>query len=89
MAAKGAIAMDILQRFIKFDEDRINLYEIVSYGLATDEDDEEYLYIETKTSEDVFQYYAEDVDFDLEDKIEELDSILLLRKLGHVDFEET
>lgn len=81
--------MDGLKRFIQFDDDRINLEEIVSYGSGSDEDDDRYLYVETKTSEDVFQYYEEDSDFDIDDKLEELDSILLYRKLGHVDFEET
>lgn len=80
--------MDGLKRFIKFDNDRINLEEIVSYGSSTDEDDDRYLYVETKTSEDVFQYYEEDSDFDIDDKLEELDELLLYRKLGHVDFEE-
>lgn len=80
--------MDGLKRFIQFDNDRINLDEIVSYGSGTDEDDDRYLYVETKTSEDVFQYYEEDADFDIDEKLEELDEILLYRKLGHVDFEE-
>ena len=80
--------MEGLKRFIQFDNDRINLSEIVSYGLATDEDDEEFLYVETKTSEDVFQYYADDADFDLEEKIAELDDLLLVRKIGNVDFQE-
>lgn len=80
--------MDGLKRFIQFDNDRINLDEIVSYGSGTDEDDDRYLYVETKTSEDVFQYYEEDSDFDIDEKLEELDEILLYRKLGHVDFEQ-
>ena len=71
--------MEDLQRFIKIGEDRINAAEIVSYGLATDEDDDNYLYVETKTSEDLFQYYEDDVDFDLEEKIAELDKIFLVR----------
>ena len=81
--------MENLQCFIKLGEDRINAAEIVSYGLATDEDDDRYLYIETKTSEDLFQYYEDDVEFDVEEKVEELDGLFLIRKLGHVDFEET
>lgn len=80
--------MGSLRRFIKIDDDRINAEEIVSYGIATDEDDGDYLYVETKTSEDLFQYYGEDVDFDLEEKIAELDEIFLVRKLGRVDFQE-
>ena len=63
--------------------------EIVSYGIGTDEDDDNYLYVETKTSEDLFEYYEDDVDFDLEEKLAELDEIFLIRKLGHVDFQET
>lgn len=78
-----------LQRFIKIDDDRINAEEIVSYGLGTDEDDDNYLYVETKTSEELFRYYEEEVDFDLEEKIAELDEMLLVRKLGSVDFQET
>ena len=79
--------MENFQRFIQIGADRINATEIVSYGIATDEDDDTYLYVETKTSEDLFQYYGEDVDFDLEEKISELDSLFLIRKLGRVDFE--
>ena len=79
--------MENFQRFIQIGADRINATEIVSYGIATDEDEDTYLYVETKTSEDLFQYYGEDVDFDLEEKISELDSLFLIRKLGHVDFE--
>lgn len=78
-----------LQRFIKIDDDRINAEEIVSYGLGTDEDDDNYLYVETKTSEELFRYYEEEVDFELEEKIAELDEMLLIRKLGSVDFQET
>lgn len=81
--------MENFQRFIKIGADRINATEIVSYGIATDEDDDTYLYVETKTSESLFQYYGEDVDFDLEEKISELDSLFLIRKLGRVDFERT
>ena len=72
--------MENLKRFIQIGNDRINLCEIVSYGIAADEDDEEFLYIETKTSEDTFQYYAEDVDFNPEEKIAELDALLLIDK---------
>ena len=79
--------MENFQRFIQIGADRINATEIVSYGIATDEDDDTYLYVETKTSEDLFQYYGEDVDFNLEEKISELDSLFLIRKLGHVNFE--
>lgn len=81
--------MENFQRFIQIGADRINATEIVSYGIATDEDDDTYLYVETKTSEDLFQYYGEDVDFNLEEKISELDSLFLIRKLGRVDFERT
>ena len=79
--------MEGLKRFIQFDDDRINLEEIVSYGSGTDEDDERYLYVETKTSEDVFQYYEEDSDFDIDEKLEELDELLLIRKPEGVDAE--
>lgn len=81
--------MEGLQKFIKIGDDRINAAEIVSYGIGTDEDEDNYLYVETKTSEDLFEYYEDDVDFDLEEKIAELDEIFLIRKLGHVDFQET
>lgn len=76
------------RRFIKISDDRINVEEIVSYGIRTDEDDDNYLYVETKTSEDLFYYYEDDVDFELEDKLKELDDMFLIRRLGHVDFEE-
>ncbi len=80
--------MENFKRFIKIGDDRLNTEEIVSYGISLDEDDDRYLYIETKTSEDVFQYYEEDVDFDLEEKLQELDNLLLIRPLGHVDFDK-
>ena len=72
--------MENFKRFIKIGDDRLNAEEIVSYGISLDEDDDRYLYIETKTSEDVFQYYEEDVDFDLEEKLQELDDLLLIGK---------
>lgn len=78
--------MENLQRFIKFDDERINAAEIVSYGIAIDEDDDRYLYVETKTSEDFFRYYEGEVSFDLEEKLGEMDGLLLIRTLGHVDF---
>ena len=65
-------------RFIKLGDERINIEEIVSYGLAVDEDDERYLYINTRTDEDFYQYYEEDVDFDLDKKINELDDLFLI-----------
>lgn len=76
------------RRFIKIGDDRINAEEIVSYGIRTDEDDDNYLFVETKTSEDLFYYYEDDVDFELEDKLKELDDMFLIRRIGHVDFEE-
>lgn len=76
--------MEDFRRFIKLGDDRHNVEEIVSYGLAEDEDGDSYLYIET--SDDSYQYYEDDVDFDLEDKLSELDGLLLIRTLGHVDF---
>lgn len=80
--------MERFRRFIKIDADRINVDEIVSYGIGTDEDDETYLYVETKTSEDLFQYYEEDVDFDLEEKIGELDALFLIRQPEYVNFKK-
>ena len=65
-------------RFIKLGDERINVEEIVSYGLAVDEDDDRYLYISTKTDEDLYQYYDEDVEFDLDKKIKELDDLFLI-----------
>lgn len=79
--------MNNLQRFIKIGEERINVEEIASYGIAFDEDEDRYLYVSTKTSEDIFQYYEDDVEFDLDEKIAEMDDLFLIRKLGHVDFE--
>ena len=73
--------METLRRFIKIDAERINVDEIVSYGLAIDEDDETYLYVGIKTSDDVFEYYADDVDFELEEKLAELDDLFLINKL--------
>lgn len=73
--------MKDLPRFIKIDKERINVDEIVSYGLAIDEDDETYLYVGIKTSDDVFEYYADDVDFELEEKLAELDDLFLINKL--------
>ena len=78
--------MKELPRFIKLEDDRINVDEIVSYGLAEDEDEDTYLYVNTSDGND-FSYYDEDVEFDLEEKVAELDDLLLYRKLGHVDFE--
>lgn len=73
--------MNDLPRFIKIGEERINVEEITGYGLAFDEDDDRYLYISTKDSDDVFQYYDDDVDFDLDEKIAELDELFLIKKL--------
>ncbi|MBE8951766.1 MAG: hypothetical protein SR1Q7_01310 [Quinella sp. 1Q7] len=70
--------MKDLPRFIKIGDDRINADEIVSYGFAVDEDDDTYLYVETRTSEDIFQYYAENVDFNLENKLAELDALFVI-----------
>lgn len=80
-------------RFIKLGDDRINVDEIVSYGIRYDigeeyfnedgtpaEDDEEsrYLYVETKTSEFVFEYWEGDIDFDIDAKLVELDAMFLV-----------
>ncbi len=71
--------MGDFRRFIKIGEDRINVEEIVSYGLAVDEDEDRYIYLETKTSEDIFRYYEEDADFELEEKLSELDDLFLIK----------
>ena len=76
--------MKDLPRFIKLGNERINIDEIVSYGIAIgwDEDEEEeyrYIYVETKTSDELFEYVEgeDDVDFDLDDKLAELDALFL------------
>jgi len=71
--------MNNLQRFIKIGDERVNAEEIVSYGVAVDEDDDRYLYITVKTSEDVFQYYEEDEDFEIDEKLDELDKLFLIQ----------
>lgn len=78
--------MENFQRFVRLGDDRINVNEIISYGLKTDEDDDTYLYIDTKSDENVFAYYEDDLDVELEEKLGELDGLLLIRTLGHVDF---
>ena len=70
--------MNDLRRFVKVGDYRINAEEIVSYGIAIDEDDERYLFVETKTSDDYFTYYEGDVDFDLDAQLEELDRLFLM-----------
>ena len=71
--------MKDLPQFVKIAEDRINAEEIVSYGVAIDEDDDRYLYIETRTSEELAQYYSDDVEFDLDEKLAELDNLFLVK----------
>ena len=71
-------------QFIKLGEERINVEEIVSYGFAVDEDEERYLYITIKTCEDAFEYYEDDVDFDLDEKVAELDDMFLVGKFERV-----
>ena len=71
--------MNDLPRFIKIGEERINVDEIVSYGFAVDEDEDRYLYVGLKTSDDVLEYYEDDVDFDLDEKIAELDDLFLVK----------
>ena len=71
--------MENLRRFIQVGEDRINAEEIVSYGIGIDEDEDRYLYITVKTSEDIFQYYEEDEDFDLDEKLDEMDALFLMK----------
>ncbi len=70
--------MNSLQKFIRIGDDRINVEEIISYGIGIDEDDDRYLYINTKSDEDIWQYYEEDVEFDLEEKLGELDKLFLI-----------
>ena len=70
--------MNDLRRFIKIGDERVNAEEIVSYGVSIDEDDERYLYITVKTSEDIFQYYEEDEDFEIDEKLDELDKLFLM-----------
>ena len=70
--------MEGFRKFIKLGDERINVEEIVSYGIATDEDEDRYLYVMTKTCEDTFSYYEDDVDFDLEDKLSDMDRLLLI-----------
>ena len=81
-------------RFIKLGDDRINVDEIVSYGIRYD-DGEEYfneegepvddedepercLYVETKTSEFDFEYWESEIDFDIDAKLIELDAMFLV-----------
>ena len=71
--------MNNLPRFIKIGEERINVEDISSYGIAFDEDEDRYLYVSTKSSEDMFQYYEDDVEFDLDEKISEMDALFLIR----------
>ena len=71
--------MDSLQKFIKIGDDRINVEEIISYGIGIDEDEDRYLYVNTKSDEDIWQFYEEDVDFDLEEKLGELDKMFLIK----------
>ena len=73
-------------RFIKIGEDRINIDEIVSYGIGAEwgdgdgDDDIRYLYVETKTSEELFQYEEDDeIDFDIDEKLAELDDLFLIK----------
>ena len=80
---------DSSKGFIKFGDDRINADEIVRYGLGSDDDDDHYIFVETKTNEDIFEYYEYDVDFELDEKLSELDGIFLIRQLGHVDFRKS
>ena len=76
--------MENLRRFIKIGNDRINVNDIVSYGLDTDldDDDEEYryLYVQTRMGDEIFQYDEDDVDFDLDEKVAELDDIFLISR---------
>ena len=70
--------MNSLQKFIRIGNDRISAEEIISYGIGIDEDDDRYLYVNTKSDEDTWQYYEEDVEFDIEEKLGELDKLFLI-----------
>ena len=70
--------MNSLQKFIRIGNDRISAEEIISYGIGIDEDDDRYLYINTNSDEDIWQYYEEDVEFDIEEKLGELDKLFLI-----------
>lgn len=81
---KERLAMKDFPRFIKIGEDRINIDEIVSYGIGAEwgdgDDDIRYLYVETKTSEELFQYEEDDeIDFDIDEKLAELDDLFLIK----------
>ena len=78
--------MEGFQKFIRFGDDRISAEEIISYGLGIDEDEDRYLYVNTRSDENFWQFYEEEVDFDLEEKLGELDGLFLIRTLGYVDF---
>ena len=78
--------MENLQRFIKIGEDRIDATEIVRYGLGTDDDGDNFFYLETTTSEDFFSYYDEELDSSLEEKLEEWDRIFLIEKSEQIEF---
>ena len=80
-----------LPRFIKLGEDRINVDEIVSYGIKysddndddesegdTDDEEERCLYVETKTSEFDFEYWESNIDFDIDRMLVELDAMFLV-----------
>ena len=71
--------MNEMPQFIKIGEERINVNEIISYGFAVDDDEDRYLYVGLKTSDDVLEYYEDDVDFDLDEKISELDDLFLIK----------
>ena len=80
--------MEGFQKFIRFGDDRISAEEIISYGLGIDEDEDRYLYVNTRSDENFWQFYEEEVDFDLEEKLGELDGLFLIRTLGYVDFKK-
>ena len=80
-------------RFIKLGDDRINVDEIVSYGIRYDDGEEFFnegepaddeielercLYVETKTSEFDFEYWEGEIDFDIDAKLVELDAMFLV-----------
>ena len=78
-------------RFIKLGEDRINVDEIVAYGIKVyvDEDGEPYeddedgesnecLFVETKTGDFDFEYDENDLGCSLDEKLVELDAMFLV-----------
>ncbi len=83
--------MKELPRFIKIGDDRINVDDIAGYGLDTDIDEHNvlrrYLYVEMKTGDYILQYLENEVDFNIDDKLGDLDKLLLIDSFERVDFQ--